>query len=174
MSVRRVLALAAVAVLGLSGCGTGYVWRASVPAAKRTVSVPTFRNSSDVNELGAVVTRQLLREFQREGTFKLRSAGEAAIEVQGEIKSATGSVAAYDRKSGFRKNSYDLAVTAEISVIDRESHQVLIDNHIYTATVSFTAGNDLMTAKRDASGRVADELAQQVVDDILNYKWEKQ
>ena len=48
----------------------------------RTVSVPTFRNETDVLELGAVATRQTLREFQREGTFRIASQDDAALEVQ--------------------------------------------------------------------------------------------
>ena len=55
------------AALFAPGCGTSYSWRPAVPEDMRTVSVPSFRNESDVQELGAVVTRQVLREFQREG-----------------------------------------------------------------------------------------------------------
>ena len=66
----------------LSGCKTGYQWTSKVPEDLRTISVPTFRNESGVTELGAVATRQLLREFQREGTFKIRHVGDAAVEVR--------------------------------------------------------------------------------------------
>ena len=153
------------------GCATDYSWRSSVPADARTVTVPTFRNESNVSEVGALASRQLLREFQREGTFKVRASGEAAIEVQGVIKSVTPAMSAYNRRAGGRVAAYDLSATAEISVIDKRTRKVLVDNRKYVANATFTAGQDRTTAVRDASGRLMDDLARQVVDDILNLKW---
>ena len=163
--------LTAVAV-AVCGCGTGYSWRSGVPKAMRTVSVPTLRNESEVSELGSVAARQLLREFQREGTFAIRTNGEAALEVQGVIRSTSAGAGAYDRRSGMRMASYDFTATVEISVIDKRSRKVLIDNRVYTANAMFTAGQDLTTARRDASGRLAEDLARQVVDDVLALNWE--
>ena len=153
------------------GCSSSYSWRSSVPADARTVAVPTFRNESDVSEVGALASRQLLREFQREGTFRVRSAGEAAIEVQGVIKSVSPAMAAYNRRTGGRVAAYDLSATAEISVVDKRTRKVLVDNRKYVANATFTAGQDRTTAVRDASGRLMDDLARQVVDDILNLQW---
>ena len=153
------------------GCSSSYSWRSSVPADARTVAVPTFRNESNVSEVGALASRQLLREFQREGTFKVRMSGEAAIEVQGVIKSVSPAMAAYNRRTGGRVAAYDLSATAEISVVDKRTRKVLVDNRKYTANATFTAGQDRTTAVRDASGRLMDDLARQVVDDILNLKW---
>ena len=161
-------------VLGVScltGCATDYSWRSSVPEDARTVAVPTFRNESEVSEVGALASRQLLREFQREGTFKIRSAGDAALEVQGVIKSVSPMQSAYNRCAGGRVVAYDLNATAEISVIDKRRGKVLVDNRRYVANTTLTAGQDRTTAIRDASGRLMDDLARQVVDDILNLKW---
>ena len=155
----------------IAGCATDYSWRSSVPEEVRTVSVPTFRNESNVSEFGAVATRQLLREFQREGTFKIRTTGDSAIEIQGVIKSVSSSLTAYDRRHGGRIAAYDVSATAEISVIDKRNRKVLVDNRTYVATAALTAGQDKTTAVRDASGRLADDLARQVVDDLLNLKW---
>ena len=168
-SVLRALCL--VLCAAVFGCATDYSWRSSVPEDARTVTVPTFRNESNVSEVGALASRQLLREFQREGTFKVHMSGEAAIEVQGVIKSVTPAMAAYNRRAGGRVAAYDLSATAEISVIDKRTRKVLVDSRKYVANATFTAGQDRTTAVRDASGRLMDDLARQVVDDILNLKW---
>ena len=94
------VALSALAML--CGCGTDYAWRPSVPSGMRTVAVPTFRNESDLQEAGALASRQVLREFQREGTFSIRMSGDAAIEVQGLVKSVGGGMTGYDRRRGLR------------------------------------------------------------------------
>ena len=164
-------AFALAFALVFAGCATDYHWRSVVPEDARTVTVPTFRNESEVSEVGALASRQLLREFQREGTFKVRTAGEAAIEVQGVIKSVTPMQAAYNRRAGGRVVAYDLGAAAVISVIDKRKHKVLVDNRKYMANATMTAGQDRTTAIRDASGRLMDDLARQVVDDILNLKW---
>lgn len=166
----RLLSLVAV-VLGLAGCGTGYRWRASVPREMRTVSVPTFRNVSDVAEIGPVAARMLLREFQREGTFSIRAPGDAALEIQGTIRKTTAGITGYDRVSGMRHAGYELDVEAEVSVVDKRAGKVLVDNRRYHARTEYAAGQDMLTAKRDATGRAAEDLARQIVDDVLNLKW---
>lgn len=164
---------AAIALVGLvCGCGANYCWWPAVPAAMRTVAVPTFRNDSELQEAGAVAARQVLREFQREGTFKIRPTGEAALEIQGTVLSAGGDSVAYDRRSGLRISSYELVGEFAVSVIDKRLGKVLVDNRRYTARASFAVGQDLTTAQRDAAGRMAEDLARQVVDDVLNLKWE--
>jgi len=161
-----------VALFLLAGCGSTYGWRrSSVPADVRTVCVPTFRNEADVSELGALAARQILREFQREGTFKIRSEEDAVIEIQGVVKSASAGVGAYDRRSGSRKASYVFSAQVEVSVVDKRSRRVLVDNRMFNASAAFTAGSDLATAKRDASGRLMEDLARQVVDCVLGIKW---
>ena len=155
----------------MCGCATDYSWKPSVPEAMRTVSVPTFRNESEVNELGAVASRQLLREFQREGTFKIRTAGDAALEIQGVVKSANYGMAAYDRHIRGRVAAYECFAKVEVSVIDKRNRKVLVDNRIYRAETSVTSGQDITTSMRDASGRLMDDLARQVVNDMLNLKW---
>lgn len=151
----------------VAGCATDYGWRSSVPAEMRTVSVPTFRNESNVAELGSIATRQVLREIQREGTFRVRDADEAALEVQGVVKRATSGMQGYDRRTNMQMASRKLTVKAEVSVVDKRARKVLVDNRVYTAETFFTSGQDLTTAERDASGRVAEDLARQVVDDLL-------
>lgn len=157
----------------LGGCASSYSWRSSVPQEMRTVCVPTFRNETDVQELGAIATRQLLREIQREGTFKIRDAGDAAVEIQGVVKSASNAVGAYDRKTELALNAYNYTAVAEVSVIDKRSRKVLADNLEFKATTQFTSGQDLATAMRDASGRLMDDLSRQIVDSLLSLKWER-
>lgn len=169
----RNLALALLIGMGVCGCGTTYVWQPTVPKDYRSVSVPTFRNNTDLMELGPIATQQVLREFQREGAFTIKAVGDSALEVQGIIKSVGSSNSAYDRRYGLRHSAYDMEVVAEVSVIDKRASKVLINNRLYRATATFTAGQDLTTAQRGASNRVMEDLARQIVDDVLNIKWEK-
>lgn len=167
-AIFQVLTLAG---LLFSGCATDYKFRSSVPEEMRTVSVPTFRNDSTLTEIGPLVPRQILREFQREGTFGIRAEDDAALEIQGEVLSAAYDSIAYNRRGGLRGTGGFLNLKAKVSVVDKKAGRVLIDGKVYSAQAPIATSQDLDTAKRNASGRVADVLAQQVVDDVLNVKW---
>lgn len=165
----KMFVLAFIPLLAMmAGCKTSYDWKSDVPKSLRTVSVPNFRNESDVTEMGVIVAQQILREFQREGTFKIAGHDDAAIEVQGIVKSASSKYGGGDRRIGERIYENSFTMKAEVSVIDRRSGRVLIDNRTYSATTSFVGGMDLLTDKRNASGRLAEDLASQVVDDVLS------
>lgn len=166
---KRMMVLAGAMLL--FGCATSYSWRSEVPTEMRTVAVPTFRNDSSLTEFGSLATRQVLREFQREGTFSIRPSGDAAIEIQGTIKLIRLGVLAYNRRLNLRTSSDEFTATAEVSVIDKRNGCVMIDNRQYSARTTLTLGKDNETAKRDASGRLADDLARQIVDDVLKLKW---
>lgn len=154
-----------------TGCASAYSWKSSVPKDMRTVAVPVFVNKSDLQEVGAIASRQILREFQREGTFKLVRNDDSAVEIQGEIVSAACDRLAYTRRTGQRISGYDFNISAKISVIDHKNGRVLIDNKSYVGSAPMTAGDDLMNAERNAAGAAADDLARQVVVDVLNLKW---
>ena len=164
--------IAAAAALAMLACGcAAYSWRPSVPADRRTVAVPTFRNESNVTALGSALTRQTLREFEREGTYKIRPAGDSALEIQGIVKDSSSHSVAYGRKTGERNREYRLRATAEISFIDKTTGRVLVDNRRYTAQTTFLANDDILTGERDAAGRLAEEMARRIVDDALTLEW---
>lgn len=157
---------AAVLALALSGCGS-YHWKSEVPKDMRTVSVPVFRNESDVTGLGSAVTRQVLREFERDATFSVRPAGDAALEVQGVVRDGGSRVVAHERKTGQRHLEHRLRAEAVVSVIDKRRGKVLVDDRKYVASTTY-AGDDRVTGARDASGRLAEDFARQIVDDVLS------
>ena len=163
--------LVAASALLITGCGGVYTWRPSVPENMRTVVVPTFRNETELTEIGSVVTRQVLREFQREGTFKLASSDEAAVEIQGVVKAASLSTIGHNRRNYSRVTASDFKLVVEISVIDRKNGKVVLDNYPLEASVSTVAGMDNNTAERDASGRAADALSREIVDRVMGLKW---
>ena len=161
---------AALAALALAGCAS-YRWTSQVPPELRTVAVPTFRNESDVTELGALAAGQLLREFQREGTFRVARPGDAAVEVQGIVRKASSGFAGGSRKTGMRVSEWRFTMEADVSVVDRRSGRVMIDGRRYTAETTYLGGQDRLTDQRNASGRLAEDLARQVVDDVTSIQW---
>lgn len=167
----RIVSFAALAFA--AGCA-GYRWTSRVPEELRTVAVPNFENRTMSAELGPIVTQHVLREFQREGTFKIRRAGDSSIEVQGAIVSAVQGALSYDRSYDNRGRTYRYMVRAEVSIINKDTGKVLQNNRSYTAeTTTLAVGGDLLTARRDASARIAVDLARQIVDDVTSWPYNK-
>lgn len=167
--MRRFFPIAAALAL-FAGCSS-YTWTSPVPKDMRTVSVPTFRNETDVVELGAIAARQTLREFQREGTFRIASADDAAIEVQAVLKTANARMLNYKRGQSMRAYEFRYSLVADVSLVDRRNGKVLVDNRQYRAETTFFSDTDIVTTRRDAAGRLAEDLARQIVDDVVGYKW---
>ena len=166
-----VLGLALGSIALLSGCA-GYTWGTSVPEEYRTVAVPVFENLTEVSEMGPTVTQYTLREFQREGTFKVARQGDAAIEVQGVVKFASAALIHFKRTVTMRAYEQRLVVSADVSVVDRRSGKVVVNNRRYVAETTYFSDTDIATARRDASGRAVEDLARQIVDDVTSCRWD--
>ena len=164
--------LVLLSVLHVCGCAS-YRWTSRVPEEIRTVAVPVFENRTMSAELGPIVTQYVLREFQREGTFSIRRAGGSSIEVQGAIVKANRHPVSYDRSYGSRADEYRYLVTAEVSIINKDAGRVLQSNHPYTAETTFLVQGDLLTAQRNAAQRIAQDIARQIVDDVVSYPYNR-
>ena len=160
------LPVALLAAALLSGCA-GYTWGASVPREYRMVSVPVFENMTTVSEIGPIVTQYVLREFQREGSFRIVRPEDAVIEVQGVLSSMSREGIAYDRGQGMRASEYRYVIVADVTFVDKKSGKVLLEKKGIKGETTFLTNNDLLTGQRNASFRIADDIARQVVNDAL-------
>ena len=158
--------VALLAVTLLSGC-VGYTWGTSVPKEYRKVSVPVFENMTTVSEIGPIVTQYTLREFQREGSFRIVRPENAAIEVQGVLRSMRREGVAYDRGEGMRASEYRYVVVADVTFVDKKNGKVLLERKGIKGETTFLTNDDLLTGQRNASFRIADDIARQIVNDAL-------
>ena len=161
-----VLGLALGSVALLSGCA-GYTWGTSVPEEYRTVAVPVFENLTEVSEMGQTVTQYTLREFQREGSFKVVRPDDAAIEVQGVIRKMSRHGIAYDRARGMRASEYRYEILADVAFVDRRKGKVLLERKGLKGETTFLTQNDLLTGQKNAAARIAQDLARQIVNEAL-------
>ena len=166
------LSSAVLVLAALAGCAS-YRWTSSVPEELRTVAVPVFENRTSSAELGPIVSQYVLREFQREGTFSIRRTGDSSLEVQGVIVKASRDPAAFNRGYGSRASEYRYTVTAEVSLINKDTGKVLLNNRRYVAETTFLTRGDLLTTQRDAAARIAQEFARQIVDDVTSFDYDK-
>lgn len=167
--MNRCILFSLASALMITGCA--YRWTSSVPLKMRTVAVPVFENDTNFAEFNAIASQYVLREFQREGTLTIKPAGSAVLEVQGKVKNISRTALDYDRNIGSRTSEYAIVADVEVSLIDKRNGKVLFNNRKYQCATTFTVRDDLLTSQRNASERLAADLARQVVDDVLYFDY---
>jgi len=159
-------ALTLTALLLLTGCAS-YRFTSRVPVELRTIAVPVFENESDFPELDAIVTQYTLREFQREGTFKIKSTQDAAYKLIGVVTRANSTSLNYDRNYSSHTSEYLHTVVVKITLIEKSTGKLLLDDLPIKARTSFLTQGDMLTGMQNAYPRIADELSQSIVDTVL-------
>ena len=88
------------------------------------------------------------------------------------MKFASAALIHFKRTVTMRAYEQRLVVSADVSVVDRRSGKVVVDNRRYVAETTYFSDTDIATARRDASGRAAEDLARQIVDDVTSCRWD--
>lgn len=156
----------AAALLAVTGCAT-YRFGSSVPEELRTISVPVFENDSGYPEIDAIVTQYVLREFQREGTFKIKDTKSSSLKLLGKLVKSDLTPLSYDRNYGSRASEYRYALVAEITLVERSTGKLLLDGVKIKANTTFLTHGDMLTGMQDAYPRIAKELSRSIVDAVL-------
>ena len=166
LTPRGLVLTLAVTLLAVTGCSS-YRFGSAVPNELRTIAVPVFENASSYPEIDAVVTQYVLREFQREGTFKIKSLKDSSLKLIGKLVKSDLQPLSYDRNYGSRTSEYRYALTAEITLVERSTGKLLIDAMPIKANTTFLTHGDMLTGMQDAYPRIAKELSRSIVDAVL-------
>lgn len=167
MRTQRSFSVTLAAVLFVaSGCST-YRFHSSVPDELRTIAVPVFENASGYPEIDAVVTQYVLREFQREGTFKIKSIDNASLKLLGKLVKSEMTPLGYNRNYVSRASEYRYSIDAEITLVERGTGKLLIDGMHVKASTTFLTHGDMLTGMQDSYPRISKELSRAIVDAVL-------
>ena len=165
----KLLSLLLVSVL--TGC-VGYQAGPTngVIAGARTVRVNFFRNETLEPRLVVAVNRALKRNLQQDGTFELETSGNADLLVTGELTDFLRGGVSYTPGDILTVQDYNLQLTATITVTDRVTGEVIIQREI-TGSSIVRVGNNLSAGQRQAVPLIADQLARQATDLIVDGDW---
>ena len=141
-----------------------------VIAGARTVRVSFFRNETLEPRLVVAVNRALKRNLQQDGTFELETHGNADLLVTGELTDFLRGGVSYTPGDILTVQDYNLQLTARIKVTDRVTGEVILDRTI-TGSSIVRVGSDLSAGQRQAVPLIADQLARQATDLIVDGDW---
>ncbi|MEI6561489.1 MAG: LPS assembly lipoprotein LptE [Verrucomicrobiota bacterium] len=160
-------ALAALLLLW-SGCA-GYHIGASVPkkmAGVTTIAVPTFRNETLVPRLEALAASTLVKQFQQDGTFQVRSVQDADVVLEGTIKTISRNGARSVRSDIVKQQEYSLTVVVVYTVTRRGSGVMIDQGTVSGDTSFFVSGNDVNQDERQAIPLAIEKASVNIVSRI--------
>jgi PBP1b-binding outer membrane lipoprotein LpoB len=154
------------AILLFAGCAH-YRVGSDVPEELRSIAVPVFENASGFPEIDALVTQYVLREFQREGTFKIDTLNDASLKLLGKLTHSNLQPLNYDRNFGSRTSEYQYTLVAQITLVERGTGKLLLADKPIKASTTFLTHGDMLTGMQDAGPRIARNLSRAIVDAVL-------
>jgi phosphotransacetylase len=155
----------------LSGCA-GYTLGPTngVAAGERSVQVTPFINRTLQPRLSDPVTEQVRKEFQRDGTYRLVSNGEADIIVTGAITKYDRGNVTYNSSDVLLAQDYRLTLIAQVKAHERSTGKVIFEGPI-TGSTLIRVGPDLTSAERQAMTLLAADFAKNLTAQLVQGKW---
>jgi hypothetical protein len=161
-------ALSLAAILLLTGCA-GYHIGASIPKKMegiKTIAVPTFHNDTLVPRIESLAATTVVRAFQEDGTFQIRSSEDADVILEGTIASIRRRGARSVRSDVVKQQEYNLNVNILYTVKRRNSGEVIDQSLIIGTTSFFVSGNDVNQDERQAIPLAIENAATHIVSRV--------
>lgn len=158
-------------ILGSAGCA-GYRLgpTSGVAAGSRTIQVNFFRNATLEPRLVEAVASSLRKNLQQEGTYRLNTHGDGEIVVNGVIIEFRRSELSLQPTDVITVRDYTLYLKAKVTAVERSTGKVVLDREISGRT-TIRVGNDLASSERQAVPLLADDLARNVTDLLVDGTW---
>ncbi|MEO8426437.1 MAG: LPS assembly lipoprotein LptE [Verrucomicrobiota bacterium] len=158
-------------IFGLAGCAGYRLGPASgVAAGSKTIQVNFFRNSTLEPRLVEAVAFSLRKRLQQEGTYRLNTHGDGEIIVNGVITQFWRSELTLQPNDVITVQDYTLYLRTKVTAIERSTGKVVLDQEISGHT-TIRVGNDLASSERQAVPLLADDLARNVTDRLVDGTW---
>jgi hypothetical protein len=154
----------------LAGCA-GYTLGPTngVVAGEKKIQITPFLNHTLEPRLGDAVTTAVRQNIQRDGTYRLATRGDADIVVTGVLTKYYRHELNFEPHDVLTVQDYRVSVTAQITARNLATGNTT--NWTSTAYTLVRVGSDLTSSERQAMPVLADELAKNVTDSLVDGSW---
>ncbi|MCL5098391.1 MAG: LPS assembly lipoprotein LptE [Candidatus Omnitrophica bacterium] len=172
MDARRFLLIwGGLLVLGCGGCA-GYKLgpTSGMPAGTKSIQVNLFENKTMEPRLIEYVATTLRRDLQQDGTYRLATAGDGDVVVNGVIIDFNRSELSLQPTDVLTVRDYWLSMTAQITARDRATGKIILDSKV-TGRSTIRVGANLTAAEEQAIPLMAEDLARKATSLLVNGEW---
>jgi hypothetical protein len=165
------LSLSVVVAFVLAGCA-GYQLGPTNGLAPRekSVQITPFVNQTLHPGLTDVVTSQLRKELQRDGTYMLDTRGNADVLVSGTILKYDRIEVTLSSSDILTVQDYRLVLTARVKALERATGKVLFDEEVKGNTL-IRVGSNLPSVEYQSMPLLANDLARNVTAMLADGRW---
>jgi hypothetical protein len=159
-----------VALSLLAGCA-GYTLGPTngAIASDKKIQITPFLNHTLEPRLGDAVTTAMRQNIQRDGTYRLATHNDADIVVTGVLTKYDRHELNFEPHDVLTVQDYRVSVTAHITARNLATgNSMTFTNTAYTLV---RVNSDLTSSERQAMPVLADELAKNVTDELVDGSW---
>jgi hypothetical protein len=160
----------AIALSLLSGCA-GYTLGPTngLVAGDKKIQITPFQNHTLEPRLGDAVTTAMRQKIQRDGTYRLATHNDADIIVTGVLTKYDRHELNFEPHDVLTVQDFRVSVTAHITARNLATGtSMTFTNTAYTLV---RVGSDLTSSERQAMPVLADALAKNVTDELVDGSW---
>jgi hypothetical protein len=152
--------------ISTAGC-TGYRVGSMLPPKYQTVAVPTFINESGEPFLQNPTTSAAISEFQIDGSLKIADIKTADTILTAKLTGFSLRPIRFSADRGRQANEYRMYINASITLTDRETGKVLVENPSIQGMADFIVSGDMSSSKKNALPEASKDLAHKIVEKIV-------
>ncbi len=139
-------------------------------SGERSIQVNFFQNQTIEPRLVEAVAQALRRNLQQDGTYRLRSAGDADVIVNGVIIRYERVPISFQPTDVISVQDYEEKLIAKVTATERISGKVVLDREVTGRTI-VSVGTDLASAERQAIPLLANDLARNATTYLTEGSW---
>jgi outer membrane lipopolysaccharide assembly protein LptE/RlpB len=133
----------------------------------QSLAVPTFRNLTLEPRSAVLVTNNVVRQFQIDGTYQIKDSQNADAVLRGTIREFTRRQLRSARNNNLRTRELELILYVDYTVEDPASGSVLSRGTVNGSTSVFLDPNFQLSERQaidDASRKMAEELVSRLTE----------
>jgi hypothetical protein len=138
-------------------------------AGEKKIQITPFLNHTLEPRLGDAVTTAVRQNIQRDGTYRLATHNDADVVVTGILTKYTRHELNFEPHDVLTVQDYRVSVTAHITARNLATGSTMTFTNIAYTLVR--VGSDLTSSERQAMPVLADELAKNVTDELVDGSW---
>jgi hypothetical protein len=154
----------------MAGCG-GYTLGPTngLVAGDKKIQITPFLNHTLEPRLGDAVTTAVRQNIQRDGTYRLATHNDADVVVTGVLTKYNRHELNFEPHDVLTVQDYRVSVTAQITARNLATGSTMTFTN--TAYTLVRVGSDLTSSERQAMPVLADQLAKNVTDELVDGSW---
>lgn len=164
------LLLAALLLLA-AGCASYRLGHGSnLTADAPSIEIVPFPNQTEEPRLSPALVSAMRRQIQTDGAFKLETRGKGDLQITGNIIQYLRAGVTFQPGDVITPRDFELRMTAQVKVFNRRTGKTLLQRPV-TGRTLIRAFDDLASAERQALPLLADDMARNVIDLLVDGDW---